>query len=99
MVLRDNVVALMEFHWGKQNLSQLARDAKIGLGSASRIVDGNTSVGADIVEKVADAFGLPPWALLIPGLDPQNPPKAWLSKSDAEKYERALAAARDLAAH
>lgn len=50
--------------YGVENLNQLARDADIGPGSASRIKEAETSVGIDIVEKVARVFKVPPFALL-----------------------------------
>lgn len=50
--------------YGEENLNQLARDADIGPGSASRIKAGETSVGIDIVEKVAKVFKVPPFSLL-----------------------------------
>ena len=51
--LSVNVCRLMEYRYGRVNAYRLSNDAKIGLGTANRIVDGNTSVGADIIDKVA----------------------------------------------
>jgi len=95
--LSVNVCRLMEYRYGRVNAYRLSNDAKIGLGTANRIVDGNTSVGADIIDKVADFFGLPAWALMVPGLDPENPPRSWLTQSELDRFERAKALARDLA--
>ncbi len=73
-VLWANVRALMVNRWGKENLTQLALAAKIGPGSATRIKEQKTSVGLDVLEKVAKAFGLQPWQLLVPNLSPELPP-------------------------
>ena len=97
-VLWTNVLALMQHHYGRENLSKLAREAKIGPGSATRIKEQQTSVGLDVLEKVADCFGLEPWHLLIVGLDPMNPPVGHLTRQDAAKFEKLRDAARELAA-
>lgn len=85
-VLWANVSALMRHHWRKENLSRLAREANIGPGSASRIKDQETSVGIDIVQAVADVFGLQPWQLMTPGLDPKSPPAYVMPASEYRHY-------------
>jgi hypothetical protein len=87
----------MRHHWEGENLSRLARDAEIGPGSATRLKQQQTSVGIELVQRVAGLFGLETWHLLVPGLDPKNPPML-LPTSEAERafYERMLQAARDL---
>ena len=97
-VLWRNVSALMKKRWGRENLSRLARDAAIGPGSATRIKEKRTSVGLDVLEKVAACFGLQPWQLLIVDLDPENLPVAPLTQQDAIKIERMREAAKQLAA-
>jgi hypothetical protein len=42
-------------HWNEENVTRLAREAKIG-GSASRIKEQETSVGLGVVFKVAKLF-------------------------------------------
>ncbi len=85
----------MEHHWGGENLSRLAREADIGPGSATRLKQQQTSVGIELVEKVARLFHLEAWQLLVPGFDPKSPPTL-LPMSEAERafYERLLQAAR-----
>jgi len=85
-VLWRNVTALMVHHWGKENLSQLSRTAKIGLASCTRMKEQKTSVGLDILDAVAGAFGLQAWHLLTPELDPSNPPVIWLTESERKLY-------------
>ena len=65
-VLRDNVFALMGFHYGKENLNRLAREAKIGPGGATRIKEAKTNIGLGVLEKVARHFKVEPWELLLP---------------------------------
>jgi hypothetical protein len=63
--LWENVAALMKKHWNEENVTRLAREAKIG-GSASRIKEQETSVGLGVVFKVAKLFKVEPFALLAP---------------------------------
>jgi hypothetical protein len=95
-VLWANVQALMEHHWRRVSLAELSRKAHIGLGSVSRIKEQETSVGVDIVAKVADVFHLEAWQLLVPGLDPKNPPTLMpVGEAERRLYERLAAAARE----
>lgn len=87
-VLWANVLAVMTKHYGKENLTKLARDCKIGPGTASRIKDQETSVGIDTLHKIATKFDLQPWHLLLPGLDVSNPPVISLSEAEERLYKR-----------
>lgn len=73
-VLWNSVAALMQHHWKGENLTRLAREADIGPGSASRLKKQSTSVGLELLDKIARVFGIAPWQLLVPGFDPKNPP-------------------------
>lgn len=96
-ILWENISALMAHHWGKENLSELSRRAKVGLATCDRIKKRETSVGTDVLEKLADVFGLQAWHLLTPQLDPKNPPVIWLTKTERDLYENMRNAARLLA--
>lgn len=96
-VLWENVHALMKHHWGKENLTRLSREAKIGPVSASRIKAAQTSVGLDVVDAVAAVFELELWQLLIPGLDPKNPPATQpLTETERQLYGRLMTAFRQI---
>ena len=73
--LCENVSRLMEHRYGGENLTRLANEAKFGPGSATRLKEQKTSVGVDLVDKLAKYFGLEPWQLLVPGLDPKAKPR------------------------
>lgn len=97
-VLWANVAALMRHRYGHENLTRLATDCKIGPGTASRIKAQETSVGIDVLEKIGDFFGLDPWQLLVPGLDPATPPALRpVGAAERELYERLMSAAAALA--
>ena len=74
-VLWDNVSRLMDKRYGKENLTKLAKDAKMGPGSATRIKNQETSVGTDILDQLAVALEVQTWQLLVPDLDADSLPE------------------------
>ena len=88
-VLWTNLTALMDHHWEGENLTRLAREAKIGPGSATRMKQQTTSVGIELLDKVGRVFGVEAWQLLVPGLNPKSPPTL-MPASEAERafYKR-----------
>lgn len=73
-ILWSAVLALMNKQYGGENLNRLAREAKVGPATSSRLKAQGTSVGLDVIDKLADHFKVKPWQLLVPGFDPDNPP-------------------------
>lgn len=99
-VLWENISALMRDRWGGENLTRLAREAKIGPATASRLKAQQTSVGVDIIDRIADLFGHSTWQLLVPGLDPQSPPVLMpVTQAERDLYLRLLSAAREFKGH
>jgi transcriptional regulator with XRE-family HTH domain len=41
----------------------------------------------DKIERIARAFRLQPWQLLVPGLDPTNPPVVFVTEAERQLYE------------
>lgn len=78
----------MTHHYGKENLTRLSRESKCGPGSMSRIKACDTSIGIGVLEKVAAVFDLQAWQLLVPHLDPANPPVIVLNDVERKLYER-----------
>ena len=96
-VLWANVSALMVQRWGEENLNRLAREAEIGLGTAARLKKQTTSVGLELVDKLARGLHVEPWQLLVPGASASNPPVLLpVSESERRFYERVKAAAEAL---
>lgn len=86
----------MTHRWGGENLTRLSREAQIGPGSCSRIKAQQTSVGLEIIDKIARLFSLDTWQLFVPGLDPKSPPVlAPMSEAERAFYLRMLTAARE----
>lgn len=86
--LWENTKALMLHHWHEENLQRLARETKIGPGSAARIKARETSVGIDIVAKIAFYFDVEPWHLLLRKLDPENPPVVIVTDEERDLYAK-----------
>lgn len=96
-VLWANVQALMVHKYGTENLTRLAAEAKIGPGTVTRIKKADTSVGLDVLEKLSKTFGVEPWQLLVPGMEPENPPVLQpVTKAERDLYAKILSAARDI---
>lgn len=97
LVFADNVEALMLDRYGKINKSQLAKDACTPIANVQRILDRNTSVGLNVVAKIAAAFDLLPWQMLFPDLDPKNPPVLCITAAERQLYSRFQIAAEQVA--
>lgn len=97
-VLWASVLALMHKNYGRENLNRLAREAKIGPGTASRLKAQETSVGLDTIDKLAAHFNVEAWQLLVPGFEPDNMPVLQpVSPTERKLYERIMAAAKEIA--
>lgn len=53
-------------------------------GTVGRMLQGETSARIDAVAQVARAFGLQPWQLLVPNLDPEHLPHLEMDSRRAE---------------
>jgi transcriptional regulator with XRE-family HTH domain len=77
----------------------LSTQRKLGLASGidqrtvGRILNGEHSPQLKQIEAIAQAFDLMPWQLLIPNLDPKNPPVCETTVAEKELYSKL----RDLA--
>ena len=91
----QNVSALMHARWGKENLTRLAKEARLGPATVVRIKGMETSVTIGTVAAIADVFGVRPWHLLAPGLDPADlPADIPMRASQAAAYHAIIQAAR-----
>lgn len=70
--LWENVSALMLAKYGRDNLKQLAHDSRVGVASVQRIKEMKTSVGIDIVSKIARSFRLDAYQLLCPNVEQEQ---------------------------
>ncbi len=97
VVLWRSVSALMLKHYGEENLSRLARDCKFALTTSARLKAQETSVGVDIVDKIAKHFHVDPWELLVPTFDPANRPTLQpLSETERRLYAKFKQVAQEI---
>lgn len=98
-VLWASVSKLMAHHWQGENLNRLAREAGVGPASCVRLKAQQTSVGLELVDKIAQVFGVETWQLFVPGFDPVSPPVLLpVTQAERELYTRLPQAARDFKA-
>ena len=97
--LWQNLEALMKHRYGSSNLTKLAAESGFAQSTATRIKQQGTAVGLDKLEMIARTFGLATWQLLVPGLDPKNPPALQpVSARERALYDKIMSVAKEMAA-
>jgi hypothetical protein len=88
-VVAANLRKLMRAQGNEELSSNPKLGKKTGLGASaiSRLVNGHNAT-LETVDRVAEAFGLAGWQLLIPNLDPTNPPVVQMSAKEADLYRK-----------
>jgi hypothetical protein len=89
-LLWENVRALMLDKYGRENLTLLAKEAGIGVASIQRIKEMQTSVGIDILEKVAKAFRMEPHQIICPVVDAKHFQTVCIAYNLASNESKAL---------
>ena len=64
----------------------MAKLAEVDQKSVWRIMRHEQSPTIDMLEKLAKPFGLHAWQLLIPNLDPKNPPVFVMTDTERDLY-------------
>lgn len=99
LVLAQNVEALMRHHYGERNINRLRLAVRTSPANIQRILDGRTSVGLDLIEKIAAKFDVLPWQLLVPGFDPAHKPVLARAGLSEEQWYQMLKAAETVMAY
>lgn len=95
VILAENLAGLMKHHGfvkksGEPNQSELAR--KLGgrpdQTTIGRILRGEMSPTMDVLHDLSKAFDLHEWQLMVPYLDPSNPPVQVMSQFERDFYAR-----------
>jgi transcriptional regulator with XRE-family HTH domain len=73
-LFRDNLQRLMQANPELSSQAALARASGVRQSNIQRILVLEQVPGLDMVARLADAFQLEPWQMLIDDLDPSNPP-------------------------
>ena len=53
---------------------KMAKLCHVSEGTINRAMSGDVGVASDVLSQLAQGFGLHTWQLLVPNLDPSNPP-------------------------
>ena len=97
--LWQNVEALMVKRFGKPNIKGFAAHCGVGVGTVQRIQAQQTSVGLEVLDKIAGKFDLAAWQLLVPGFDPENAPTLQpVNQKERALYDKIMQAAKQIAA-
>lgn len=94
-ILAENIRSLMESSQSAGTEKSLRQQAKIGGGTLDGARQGTKAITIDSLEKIAHALHVQPWQLLIPGLDPANPPQLRKHYDDIDKVSHALSVAME----
>lgn len=95
-ILWANLRSLMISRYGKENLNRFYKESGVGLGNLSRIKAQETAVGLDVLDRIAEFFHIYTWQLLVPDLDPSNPPVVAITQAEKAFYDRIKEAAKTL---
>lgn len=74
-VVSENLKSLMLHHEHLTSQSEIARKSGIPQRTVGRIVHGEVQANLSSLVGLATAFGIEPWQLLVPGLNPRNMPR------------------------
>lgn len=82
---------------GPKTQPQLEEKSGVGQNTISRILNAGEDSRIETVAKLAKAYDLQPWQLLVPGMVPNNPPVLQpMTKEQQEFYARINALYADL---
>lgn len=98
-VLRQNLKACIAHNSGPSSQTSLRKKSMVAQATVGRVLsDLGENTRIETVAKLAKAYGLEAWQLLVPGMDPSNPPVLRsASKTEQEMYDRLLRAAEEIA--
>ena len=84
----DNIKTLIDFY-DQGSQSAASRRLKLNQRTLGRYMNGESPPNLSLLEYVATGYNLQPWQLLLPGLDPSNPPHLY-KQTDQERdlYQR-----------
>lgn len=95
VIAAENLKALMIYHGfvkkdGSPNQSALAKhlNGTPNQTTIGRILRGDMSPTMENMHDIAKAFDLHEWQLMVPFLDPKNPPVQVICEAEREFYKR-----------
>lgn len=95
-VLASNLKALMAAHDPALSGRALGKAAGVDPKTVTRILAEQHAPNIDTIAALSAVFHLLPWQVLVPGMDPADPPTTQLSRTEADLYRKLQRAASDL---
>jgi transcriptional regulator with XRE-family HTH domain len=96
-ILAANLKALMAAHLSLNTFAKIVAAGGPTNGTLDRIRRMESGASIDQLDTLAKVYGLEPWQLLVPDLDPTNPPMlAHVTQRQLEMLERIKQAAKEL---
>lgn len=95
-ILGNNLDALMVYRKELSTNHKVANKIKIPARTVGRIRNAESSCSIDTLAKLARAFSIEPWHLLIPNYDPANPPVRTMTQAERNLYASMRRAAQQL---
>lgn len=87
-IVAENLEALIAIApSGKQATGTFAKYVGVGNGTIDRLRKQDAKARISTLERISARFGLEVWHMLVPGLDPLNPPRL-LSRAEVERNAR-----------
>ena len=80
----------------ESNPTRWSADHRLDKKPVQRLLSGRHATTIDTIETISKAAGLQPWQMLIPNLDPSNPPVFVMTQTERDLYARLRAAFDDL---
>lgn len=95
--LATNLRSLMEASVELRSQAAVARRAGVDQRTVGRILNREHSPTVTQLERLARAFSISPWQLLVPDYDPRDPPSITLTNSEREAWTTMRIAAESIA--
>lgn len=94
LVLGGNLSVLMRSNKDLDSNPKVAKKTGLSTSSVSRLLNGQVDATLETVERIAQAFQVAPWQLLVPNIEPDNLPAL---QPRTKHEQRLLEGVRELA--
>lgn len=74
-----------------------SRETEIGNGTAQRINEMTSDASLSTLDAISAHYGLQAWHLLLPKLDPRNPPVFLMTEAEQQVYDMLAKSCRAVA--
>ena len=100
-IVAANIQTLMDYArdhgqpYGDQKA--LAKRAGVSMSTVARIRKAQVGGSIDVLDAIAKCYGLQAWQLMMPNLDPTNPPVFCMTATEQALYRRMKSSAAEFA--